>query len=98
MRELIGKKVTAVSVSDDGEHYLQFDTDQGLFVYEAEGDCCSETWFAEVHDVDALLAEVVTEIRDVEKGEGDDGAPVFRTRFSALELGGEEDTKRDPAK
>lgn len=47
MKELIGKKILGMSVSDD-QHYLKFTTDQGDLIYQAWGDCCSESWFADI--------------------------------------------------
>ena len=47
MNELIGKKITGMWVSND-QSILAFDTDQGVIAYDAWGDCCSETWFADI--------------------------------------------------
>lgn len=47
MKELVGKIVQSIQVSND-QHYLKFTTDQGELIYFAEGDCCSESWFADI--------------------------------------------------
>lgn len=47
MKELIGKTIKAMYVNED-QHMLKFDTDQGELIYLAEGDCCSESWFADI--------------------------------------------------
>lgn len=48
MKELIGKTITGMAISE-GEHVLKFSVQDGEPVYYvAEGDCCSETWFADI--------------------------------------------------
>ena len=55
MKELIGKKISGISVSDD-EHLLVFYHPGGTFTaYDTYGDCCSETWFADIVGVAALI-------------------------------------------
>lgn len=58
MNELIGKKITGMWVSND-QSILAFDTDQGVIAYDAWGDCCSETWFADITGVGALIGGTV---------------------------------------
>lgn len=65
MSELVGKRIVAVEVSV-GETFMRVLFDGGEAVYEAEGDCCSETWFAEIIGVEALLGHVVNAARDIE--------------------------------
>lgn len=48
MKELIGKFVTDIYVSDD-ERFMKFNVKgEPPIIYEAYGDCCSETWFADI--------------------------------------------------
>lgn len=48
MKELVGKVITGLYVSDDQE-LLKFTTATGTdYIYVTEGDCCSETWFADI--------------------------------------------------
>jgi hypothetical protein len=54
MKELIGKVVVKIELAD-GEQYLRFTTTSGQFTYLTEGDCCSETWFADLIGVYNLL-------------------------------------------
>ena len=66
MNELIGKIVSGLRVGED-EHVLVFDHPDGTFTaYEAWGDCCSETWFADITGVSALLGRQVTAAEDVD--------------------------------
>jgi hypothetical protein len=58
MKELIGKKITGLRINED-QSVLVFDTDQGAIAYDAFGDCCSETWFADITGVSALLGGIV---------------------------------------
>lgn len=48
MKELVGKLVTSIYVSDD-EQLMKFNIkDEQPIIYQAYGDCCSETWFADI--------------------------------------------------
>lgn len=58
MEQLIGKKITELRINED-QSVLAFYTDQGVIAYETRGDCCSETWFADITGVDALLGGTV---------------------------------------
>ena len=58
MNELIGKKITGLRINED-QSVLAFDTDQGVIAYDAWGDCCSETWFADITGVGALIGGTV---------------------------------------
>ena len=59
MKELIGKKISRICVNDD-QHLLVFYHPEGQFTaYDTYGDCCSETWFADIVGVSALLNGVV---------------------------------------
>lgn len=66
MKELEGKTVTGLAVSEDA-HYLRFDVkgEASLF-YQAEADCCSETWFADIVGVQALLGQEVRAVIELE--------------------------------
>lgn len=63
--DLFGCKVVRLSVSV-GEQDLVFWTEnKGPIVYSTEADCCSETWFADITGVKALLGEVITTAQHV---------------------------------
>lgn len=64
MKELIGKKVTGLLINDD-QSVLAFYTDQGVIAYDAWGDCCSESWFADITGVSALLYGTVQTVDEV---------------------------------
>lgn len=66
MKELIGKTIIRIEVSP-GEEYIKFTHPDGSYTaYQAYGDCCSETWFADIVGVEALLRANVLEIREVD--------------------------------
>jgi hypothetical protein len=68
MKELIGKTVTGLRINDD-QSILTFDTvfetTGAMIAYMAEGDCCSETWFADITGVDALIGGTVTDVSEI---------------------------------
>jgi hypothetical protein len=72
MKELIGKKVNALLVNSD-QSILVFDTDGGDVVYRTDGDCCSETWFADITGVQALVGGTVADAEEVEMAAVEDG-------------------------
>lgn len=64
MKELVGKVINGLYVNED-QSLLKFDTDQGDVIYLAEGDCCSESWFADIlfgwkffHNVAVSVTEI----------------------------------------
>lgn len=62
--KLLGLQVTALKVAPD-ESGLIFETPEGAILWAAYGDCCSETWFADITGVDALLNHVVMSVERV---------------------------------
>ena len=59
MKELIGKTITGLRVNED-QSLLVFDHPDGASTgYETDADCCSETWFADITGVAALIGGVV---------------------------------------
>ncbi len=74
MKELIGKKISRICVNDDQHLLVFYHPDGQVTAYETYGDCCSETWFADIVGVQALLNGVVeradeiplSEVREVD--------------------------------
>lgn len=56
---LIGKLILRVAISDD-QREIGFNTETGWIRYEALADCCSESWFADIIGIDALIGNIVT--------------------------------------
>ena len=65
MNELIGKKLSGILVNEDAT-VLVFETDGGPVAYEAEGDCCSQSWFADITGIGNVLGYVVRAVEEVE--------------------------------
>lgn len=61
MEHLIGHIIRALYVAP-GEEQLAFVTDTATITYGTDADCCSETWFADVLGVNALLGATVTAV------------------------------------
>lgn len=59
MKELIGRTIKEVYINEDGT-VMKFITDIGDMYYQCEGDCCSETWFADIIDSDFFLCNPVS--------------------------------------
>jgi hypothetical protein len=48
MEHLVGKTISSIQVNQD-QQLLKFTTNTGEeIIYEAVGDCCSSTWFADI--------------------------------------------------
>lgn len=62
---LIGRTIKKISVNDNQE-ILSFDTDSGAISFKGYGDCCSETWFADIVGVDSLLNAKIVSVEDIE--------------------------------
>ncbi len=65
VKELIGRKVVAVFVSE-GEGCLKFETNKGDVFYEGYGGCCSETWFSDIIGLHSLLGNLVCAVDKAE--------------------------------
>lgn len=64
MNELEGKIVSQVLMNDDNT-VIVFKTDTGeQIVYEAQGDCCSESWFSGIVGLGSLLGQQVIEVTE----------------------------------
>lgn len=72
MKDMLGEYVERVSVND-GERFLMFHNGSATTTYEACGDCCSESWFADITGLDNLRGQTVIGVRilDVDLPEGD---------------------------
>lgn len=65
MKELVGKTIKSMYVNED-QDMLKFDTDQGEFIYIAEGYCLSETWFADIVFGWKFFGNVVVDVSSLE--------------------------------
>lgn len=70
LNELVGRKVTKISFSQD---YLRFETESGhTYTFTVSGDCCSSSYFYDFYGVQNLLKNgPVTEVKEVELAPAD---------------------------
>lgn len=61
MKDVFEKTVTALYVNED-QSALYVCTYNTIFEYTLWADCCSETWFADIVGVEALIGQRVTGI------------------------------------
>lgn len=72
MSSLVGKTIKQVYISR-GEDFLVVLHDEGHSLYETYGDCCSETWIADLVGVQNLLGHKVLHVEDVAMEDVEDG-------------------------
>lgn len=56
MHELVGKTIKAVYANSDE---IYFETNDGVWRYTTEGDCCSTSWFEGITGTEALFGGIV---------------------------------------
>jgi hypothetical protein len=72
MKELIGYKILNVEMlaangNFSGEEAIQFTVENNKpIVYLTYGDCCSETWFSEILNLDFLVGHTVSEVKELD--------------------------------
>ena len=81
MKELIGRTVNSVWMK--GDTRIIFQTDMGDLIYDALAACCSESWFADIIGVKALLGNIVTDVEIVEL-EFEQKSPRTRQEFDTV--------------
>lgn len=65
LSDLVGHTIASVDVSR-GEGLMRFVHDGGQMVLDTYGDCCSETWFADLTGFDALIGSPVISAEEIE--------------------------------
>jgi len=73
MKELIGKKIIGVSIDKTYNDVLAFFTEDETLIYTCWGDCCSETWFADILGIENLINQEVTNVEDINLEDIQDG-------------------------
>jgi hypothetical protein len=66
MQTLVGKTILKVEVDNDGENYLRLWTDTGIVIVQADGDCCSESWFSDMIGTQFLIGGTVSAVRELD--------------------------------
>ncbi len=67
MNELINKVIKKIQLDSKNQHVLKFttSTNEELY-YQTWGDCCSDTWFADIIGVQNLLDSQVNSVEKLE--------------------------------
>lgn len=68
---LVGRTVSGVLVNDD-QSVIVFETDEGNLTFETRGDCCSETWWADLVGFDALIGNRIVSAESIDLPEPQD--------------------------
>lgn len=68
---LVGRSISGVLVNHD-QSILVFETDEGNLSYETDGDCCSETWWADIIGFEAIIGGVVIAAESIDLPEPED--------------------------
>ena len=68
MKELLNLQIDKIYV-EKGEESIIFITDKRTIKYTAYGDCCSETWFADIIGIENLLGQIVKKVEDIDMPE-----------------------------
>lgn len=65
MEDLVNKTIKQIFLDGENQYFIKFFTDEGEIVYQTHGDCCSESWFADIINVDALLNAKISVVEKV---------------------------------
>lgn len=63
LKNLIGKKVLEIWANSE---FMKFVTDQGNYIYQVTGDCCSSSFFYDFYGVEYLLNRVVEDVIEID--------------------------------
>lgn len=85
--QLVGKTITGLRVNDE-QDLLVFDTTSGPVGLVAYGDCCSQSWFADITGVDALIGNTVLSAETIDMPESvqDDRCRQDYDQFYGIKL------------
>lgn len=61
-RKLVGKTPLAVLISSDKKYLRFIMSDQSVFTFEAEGDCCASAYFHEVENAEDIIGVQVVSV------------------------------------
>lgn len=64
--KLEGKRVSRLEISVDQRYLRMSFTDGTSYALEAVGDCCSQTWFADVIGYEALLGGDILSVDEID--------------------------------
>lgn len=62
---LVGEKLLKIEVDKDRQHLLRLTTDKDVYIFFTVGDCCSETWFADINGPSLVLNKTITKVKQL---------------------------------
>jgi len=65
LKDLIGKTIKEVRIEPTNT-YIQFETEDWIFSYITEGDCCSESWINHISGLQAIIGHKVLKTEEVD--------------------------------
>lgn len=84
--QLVDKKILSVEINPS-KTFLRFNLDDSTsVVYEAEGDCCSSSWFEAINGLDNLIGQTVHGVEE---------KPEFTSDGSDVKFNGDSNPDRD---
>lgn len=81
--DIVGRTIKSIHIGGD---YLFFNTDDGVFRYVVDADCCSNTWINDLTGVSNVLGKQVTAVDDIEAGDDVWDGDYELTQFYAKEF------------
>ena len=69
---LVGEKLLKIEVDKNQQHWLRLTTDKGVYSFFTEGDCCSETWFADINGPSLVLNKKISAVEELDLDKPDD--------------------------
>jgi len=68
MKELIGKTINKITRPKGIDTLICFETSDGDFVYQTEGDCCSTSWFEHFEGIHNLIGHEISSVEEIDIG------------------------------
>lgn len=89
LESLEGKTIKRVFIDDTDNHFICLEIKgERTLILQAEGDCCSETWFHDIIGIDAILNQKILSIRQLDLPEVIDGHTRQEyDKFYGIEIG-----------
>ena len=68
LKYLVGKTIKEVRMEPTNT-CIQFDTDEGVFSYITDEECCSESWINHISGLQAIIGQKVLKTEEIEMPE-----------------------------
>lgn len=84
MKELKNKIIKEIWIDEQNQYYLKFICEDGVYCYEATGDCCSESYFSDVNRLGYFINEKINEVKEVELMEEEYQEKTSRQEYDSI--------------